>query len=103
MIILIIVAVGGLIFWKRYGSSNEKANLEQYYGMTGTDDIAVIVNNQVIAKADNGEYGAGGRLIDEQAYIEYSVLHDFVNKRFTGMRMRIYCCIHCRREVLLQT
>ena len=56
MIILIIVAVGGLIFWKRYGSSNEKANLEQYYGMTGTDDIAVIVNNQVIAKADNGEY-----------------------------------------------
>ena len=44
--------------------------------MTGTDDIAVIVNNQVIAKADNGEYGAGGRLIDEQAYIEYSVLHD---------------------------
>ena len=82
VIILIIVAVGGLIFWKRYGSSNEKANLEQYYGMTGTDDIAVIVNNQVIAKADNGEYGAGGRLIDEQAYIEYSVLHDFVNKRF---------------------
>ena len=82
VIIVIIVAVGGLIFWKRYGSSNEKANLEQYYGMTGTDDIAVIVNNQVIAKADNGEYGAGGRLIDEQAYIEYSVLHDFVNKRF---------------------
>ena len=82
VIILIIVAVGGLIFWKRYGSSNEKANLEQYYGMTGTDDIAVIVNNQVIAKADNGEYGAGGRLIDGQAYIEYSVLHDFVNKRF---------------------
>ena len=67
VIILIIVAVGGLIFWKRFGSSNEKANLEQYYGMTGTDDIAVIVNNQVIAKADNGEY---------------SVLHDFVNKRF---------------------
>lgn len=62
VIILIIVAVGGLIFWKRYGSSNEKANLEQYYGMTGTDDIAVIVNNQVIAKADNGEYGAGGIL-----------------------------------------
>lgn len=81
LILLIMAAVGGLIFWKRYGSSNEKADLKQYYGMTSADDIAVIVNNQVIAKAD-GAYGSGGRLIDGQAYIEYSVLHDFINKRF---------------------
>ena len=81
LILLIMAAVGGLIFWKRYGSSNEKADLKQYYGMTSADDIAVIVNNQVIAKAD-GAYGPGGRLIDGQAYIEYSVLHDFINKRF---------------------
>ena len=71
LILLIMAAVGGLIFWKRYGSSNEKADLKQYYGMTSADDIAVIVNNQVIAKAD-GAYGSGGRLIDGQAYIEYS-------------------------------
>ncbi|MDO4600191.1 MAG: glycosyl hydrolase family 18 protein [[Ruminococcus] gnavus] len=82
LVLVILMAVGGLIFWRRYGSSDERANLEQYYGMTDPDDLAVVVNNQVIGKADNGEYGAGGRMIDGQAYIEYSVLHDFVNKRF---------------------
>lgn len=82
LIVLFITAVGGFAVWKRYGSSSEKADLKQYYGMTGSDDLAVIVNDQVIAKAENGEYGAGGRVIEGRSYIEYSVLHRFINKRF---------------------
>ena len=112
VIILIIVAVGGLIFWKRYGSSNEKANLEQYYGMTGTDDIAVIVNNQVIAKADNGEYGAGGRLIDgvvanigskeytevsEQKSEEYVIWQTVDNKAYVALDfVKKYTNMECK-------
>ncbi len=82
LILLIIVAVGGFIIWKKYGSSNEKADLEQYYEITRADDLAVIVNNQIVGKADDGAYGAGGRIIDGRPYIEYSVLHQFINKRF---------------------
>ena len=30
-IVLVIAAIGGFLIWKKYGSSNEKADLEQYY------------------------------------------------------------------------
>ncbi len=82
LLVAVIVAVGGFIIWRRYGSSNEKADLKQYYGMTNDNDLAVIVDNQVIGKANEGSYGAGGRVIDGRAYIEYSVLRDYINKKF---------------------
>lgn len=80
LIVLIIIAVGGLLFWKRYGSSKEKADLKQYYGIQSKDDLAVVVNNQVIGALEDRT--AGGRIIDGVPYIEYSVVRDFINERF---------------------
>lgn len=79
-ILILIGAVGGFAVLKRYGSSKEKADLEQYYGLSNEDELAVIVNNQVI-KDDESQIAAG-RLFDGEAYIEYSVVRKQINERF---------------------
>lgn len=79
LVVLLFAAVGGFFIWNRYSPSNEKADLKQYYGLVNEDDFAVVINNQIIS----GEDGvAVGKLIDGQTYIEYSVVRDYVNKRF---------------------
>lgn len=80
LIVLIIIVIGGLIVWKKYGSSKEKADLKQYYGIQNDDDLATVVNNQVIGALEGGT--AGGRVFDGVPYIEYSVVRDYINERF---------------------
>ena len=88
-IVLVIAAAGGFLVWKKYGSSNEKADLEQYYDIGAEDEIAVVVNNEVIredgdAAADDTSEAPPmpGRIYDGQYYIEYSVVRDRINERF---------------------
>lgn len=80
LIVLIIIVIGGLIVWKKYGSSKEKADLKQYYGIQSDDDLATVVNNQVIGALEGGT--AGGKVFDGVPYIEYSVVRDYINERF---------------------
>lgn len=87
-IVLVIAAAGGFLLWRKYGSSNEKADLEQYYEIGAEDEIAVVINNEVIresedASADEADAApVPGRIYDGQYYIEYSVVRDRINERF---------------------
>ncbi len=80
LVALIILAVGGLFFWKKYGSSKKQYDLKKYYGLENENDLAVMVNNQVIGRLD--DYHSGGKIYDGVPYIEYSVVRDFINERF---------------------
>ena len=80
LILLVIGVVGSFAVWKRYGPSKEKADLEQYYGLNKEDDLAVIVNNQVIK--DDEEQIPSGKIIDGEAYVEYSIVRKQINERF---------------------
>lgn len=80
LVILLIAAVGGFFIWNRYGPSKEKADLNEYYGLVNENDLAVIVNNQVIRSNDADS--PAGKIIDGEAYIEYSVVRKYINKRF---------------------
>ena len=88
LFILIIAAVGGFLIWKKYGSSNEKADLKQYYGLEAEEEIAVIINNEVVrnetdvSQGQDTEIPVPGKVYDGQYYIEYSVVRDRINKRF---------------------
>lgn len=83
---LIIAAAGVVVAWYKYGSSNEKADLEQYYGLESDDGLAVIIDDQVIrADEDTGdgqETTMPGKIFDGEYYLEYSVVRDYINKRF---------------------
>ena len=87
-IILIAAAAGGFLIWQRYGSSNERADLNSYYGLDEEGGLAVVINNEVVrseeAAAESGQVQspAPGKIYDGQYYIEYSVVRERINKRF---------------------
>lgn len=78
-IILVVILGLGFILYHKYGSSKETVDLKNYYGITDKDNLAVVVNNKVI-KNDDGS--SVGRLIDGEAYVEYSAVRDYINERF---------------------
>lgn len=78
-VILLIAVIGFFFIGIKYGSSKERADLEEYYGITNEDDLAVIVNNEVIESEDGSSVG---KVIDGEAYVEYSVVRQYINKRF---------------------
>ena len=47
-----MAAVGGFLIWQRYGPSDERADLEQYYELEEDNDLAVIIDNEVIRRSD---------------------------------------------------
>ena len=87
-IILILAAAGGFLIWQRYGATDEKADLEQYYGLDQEDEIALVINNEVVredadtTEADTGSAPVPGKVYDGQYYVEYSVVRERINKRF---------------------
>lgn len=80
IVILLVAAVVGFFIWRKYGPSKEEADLKQYYGLVNENDLAVIVNNEVIISEDSEK--PSGKMIDGEAYIEYSVVRKYINKRF---------------------
>lgn len=83
--VLIIIAIGGFVIWKRYGSTNEKADLKQYYGVESETDPALVIDDQVVKQSQNAEEGNTAdpvKVYDGQYYVEYSVAHNRINKRF---------------------
>lgn len=77
IIVLIILAAGALcsaLLWKKYGPSKTRADLKEYYGITSEEQLAVIVDNEVLESK--------GRMIDDRIYIEYAAVRDYINGRF---------------------
>ncbi len=79
LVAFLIALVVGIFIWKKYGPSKEKADLEQYYGLMNENDLAVIINNQVIRDEEGVPVG---KLMDDQVYVEYSVVRHNINERF---------------------
>ncbi|WP_461811619.1 glycosyl hydrolase family 18 protein [Faecalimonas sp.] len=71
---VVLVVLCGTILWKKYGPSDQKANRKEYYGITNEEQLAVIVNNEVLEPK--------GRVFDGKVYLEYSAVRDYVNGRF---------------------
>lgn len=72
--IIIVGVIGGAFLIKKYGPSKEKADLNEYYGLETENQLAVVVDNKVL--------GAKGIMLDGRAYVEYSVVRDYLNGRF---------------------
>lgn len=74
LIILIVGIVAALFLWKKYGPTKEQADLNKYYGIENENQLAVIVDNQVLEPR--------GMISDGKAYVEYSIVRDYINERF---------------------
>lgn len=74
LIILLIAAVAGMILWKKYSPSREKADLKKYYGIEDEGQLAIIVNNEIVE--------SHGMISDGKAYVQYETVRDYINGRF---------------------
>ena len=73
-VILIASICLGVFCVKKFGASKERANLDKYYGIKSENQLAVIIDNQVI--------GAKGMIENQTLYVEYGVVRDYLNARF---------------------
>lgn len=72
--IIIIGVVGGTFLVKRYGPSKEKADLKAYYGIEQEEQLALVIDNEIMEEK--------GLVIDGVAYAEYTIVRDYLNSRF---------------------
>ena len=73
-VILIASVIGGAVLIRKLGPSKNMVSDDKYYGIQKENQLAVIIDNEVV--------GARGMLFDGKPYIEYSVVRDYLNKRF---------------------
>ena len=73
-IILIASVIGGAFLIKRFGPSKHVLDVDKYYGIKKENQLAITIDNEVV--------GAKGMLYDGKPYVEYTVVRDYLNKRF---------------------
>lgn len=75
VLILIIgcVSFGGIIIDK-YSYSKEEADLAAYFGISGSDDVAIVLQNEMIEER--------ARLFDGVYYLDIATVHKYLNERF---------------------
>ncbi|MBD5520159.1 MAG: SH3 domain-containing protein [Lachnospiraceae bacterium] len=75
VLIIIIAAVGfGAKIIEKYSYSKEYADLDEYFGIEGEDDVAIILQDEQIE-----EYA---KIWDNTCYFSLAVVHQYLNDRF---------------------
>lgn len=75
VLILVIfgIAFGGKII-ERYSYSKERADLNEYFQITGDEDVAIILQNEQLEER--------ARLLDGVYYVDLATVHTYFNDRF---------------------
>lgn len=76
-IVLIIVIGGisfGIKFMEKYSYTDERADLAAYFNMGGEQDVAIVLQDELIEERS--------RLIDGAYYVALSTVHEYFNDRF---------------------
>lgn len=75
VLILLIVAIMGIsALVKKYTPSKERQDLSDYYHLTSEEQVAIILNSEVMETT--------ARMIGGHVYVDYNFLHDHLNPRF---------------------
>ena len=72
VVIVLFMILGSVI--EKYTPSKDRQDLTDYYHLTSTDDVAIILNNEVL--------DITARMIDGTVYLDYETVHDMLNSRF---------------------
>ena len=72
LVIAAAIVVFALI--RKYTPSKEHEDLTTYYHLTNSDEVAIVLNNEVTSSK--------ARVIDGHIYIDYDFVHDNLNSRF---------------------
>ena len=73
-ILVVLVAAVGSIFIKKYTPTKERANLQEYYNVWETDDMAVILDQKLLEEK--------AKLWEGHVYLDYNAVRQYLNQRF---------------------
>lgn len=75
LLFVIIAMVGACtLVWMKYGPTNERYDLNKYFGVEKESELGITVNNEVMEMK--------GLRIDNTVYIPYEIVRDYLNGRF---------------------
>lgn len=74
LIIVIAAASFGTKILDKYSYSKERADLMEYFGIMGNDDVPIIMQDEQIEEH--------ARLIDNVCYFDFATVHKYFNDRF---------------------
>lgn len=75
VLIMIIVAISvGVKLLDKYSYSKERADLEEYYSISSTDEVAIILGDELAEES--------AKLIDGVYYFDLATVHKYFNSRF---------------------
>lgn len=75
LILLVVAGSFGIKLLDRFTYSDERQDLEEYYGLSeGTDSVAIVLQNERI--------DTQARLMDGHCYLEIEAVQDLLNERF---------------------
>lgn len=76
IVLIIIVAVlsVGLKLMDKYSYSEERADLEEYFSVSGGDEVAIVLGNEVV--------GESAKLLDGVYYFDLMTVRKYFNDRF---------------------
>ncbi len=76
--VALIVIIGGISFGgkiiEKYSYSKERADLNSYYNISGPQDVAIVLQNEIIEER--------ARLFDGTYYFDLATVHKYFNDRF---------------------
>ena len=76
--LLLFFLIGGFfagkLLYEKYSPSKEMADLKEYFGLSGDQDMAVVINNEMV--------GDMARLIDGKVYLHVETVYEYIDSRF---------------------
>ena len=76
--IVLIIIIGGVTFGSRilekYSYSKERADLNAYYGITGSQEAAIVLQDEIVEEK--------ARISDGICYLDMATIHEYLNDRF---------------------
>jgi len=74
LIVLILAGAAGVFLFQRYSGSKEEADLNAYFGLNGSQEVAIVWNQELTEEK--------GLLQDERCYLKLDTVHEMLNERF---------------------
>ena len=74
LIVLILAGAAGVFLFQRYSGSKDEADLNAYFGLNGSQEVAIVWNQELTEEK--------GLLQDERCYLKLDTVHEMLNERF---------------------
>ena len=75
VLIIVVAAIGfGTMLLDKYSYSKERADLTEYFGVRGDDDVPIILQDEQVEEH--------AKLWDGVCYFDFATVHKYFNDRF---------------------